>query len=183
VRHFEGPLVGFLFARTGSRDDAMELAQEAFLRAWASLARYDETWRFSTWLYTIAARLATSRQRRASVRRDAAGEASLVFLSASEDPIGAMSVAEERQGIWAKAIEVLSEEQRSALWLRYVDELSAEEIGHALGRRAVTVRVILFRARERLARTLDPEELLDSSQPSGADSAAVFARRVSGGSL
>ncbi len=175
--------MGFLFARTGSRDDAMELAQEAFLRAWSSLARYDENWRFSTWLYTIASRLATSRQRRATVRRDVTGEASFVFLSASEDPTEAMSAAEERQGIWSKAIEVLSQEQRSALWLRYVDNLSAEEIGLALNRRAVTVRVILFRARERLARHLDPEELLDSSQPRGADAAAVFARRVSGGSL
>ena len=183
VKRFEGPLVGYLFARTGCREDALDLAQEAFLRAWTALARYDSRWRFSTWLYTIASRLATSQHRRAKPQDRTAGDMGLGSLPSADDPIQHMAQREERLGLWAKAAEVLSSEQRAALWLRYVEDLSAEEIGQALGRRAVTVRVILFRARERLGAHLDAEQLLEPSHPASPAAGAILARRVSGGNL
>ena len=152
------------------------------MRAWQRLDRYDPRWRFSTWLYTIASRLATSRARKVGGRRDR-GEDGLGALSACNDPDARLHAEELSAGLWATAHEVLSEEQRAALWLRYVDDLTADEIGEALGRPAVTVRVILFRARERLGKHLDPEHLLEPAAPSGPEAGALFARRVSGGSL
>src|SRR6185295_16913226 len=63
VARFEAPLLRFLFLRTRDAAAAEDLTQEAFLRAWKNLARYDPRWRFSTWLYTVAERLCISARR------------------------------------------------------------------------------------------------------------------------
>ena len=64
VRVFEGRLYNFLLRRVGSAADAEDLTQEAFLRAWQRLGTYRPKWRFSTWLFTIAFRLAVDESRR-----------------------------------------------------------------------------------------------------------------------
>ena len=63
VRRLEGPLFGFLVVRVGNAAEAEELCQEAFLRAWTKIELYNERWRFSTWLFTVAKRIAVSRAR------------------------------------------------------------------------------------------------------------------------
>ena len=65
-------------------------------------------------------------------------------------------MAEERSRVWELAERVLTEDQRSALWLRYAEDLSVQEIAEVLGRRATTVRVLMFRARQKLAEHLEP---------------------------
>ena len=65
VRRYEAPLFRFLLLRCSSREDAEELCQESFLRAWSRIDMYDPRRRFSTWLFTLAHRLAVSRLRAA----------------------------------------------------------------------------------------------------------------------
>src|SRR4051794_35378927 len=69
VRRFQVPLLHYLLRRTASRADAEDLVQESFLAAYKNLASYDSRWRFSTWLFTIANRLATSAARKGRARR------------------------------------------------------------------------------------------------------------------
>jgi RNA polymerase sigma-70 factor (ECF subfamily) len=153
VHRHESGLQRYLFALTGSREEAEELAQETLLRAWSRIARYDARWRFSTWLYTLARREAVGRKR----RRVLPGErVELDQLGSAHDPRGALSRREERDSLWRLAERVLGLEQRDALWLFYAEELSAEEIGRIQGRRPGAVRVALHRARATLAAHLDP---------------------------
>src|SRR5580704_10768942 len=64
VRRFEAPLLHFLIRRAASRHDAEDLLQESFLVAYRNLGRYQSSWKFGTWLFTIANRLAVSSRRR-----------------------------------------------------------------------------------------------------------------------
>ena len=153
VERFQAPLYGFLVLRAASAEDAEELCQDAFVRAWQRLALYDARWRFSTWLFTLARRLAASRYRRAR-REEHAPVALEAARSERDGPERLASRCEESANLWALAARTLSREQRSALWLRYAEDLSPEAIGTVLSKRTATVRVILFRARERLARAL-----------------------------
>ena len=153
VRRLEGPLFGFLTVRVGNAADAEELTQDAFLRAWTKLDRYDSRWRFSTWLFTIAKRLAVSRAR---VRRpDVLQDEVLANLPDENDPVESAANREESTNVWRLAAELLSGDQRSALWLRYAEGLSNQEIARILGKKRVTVRVLLFRARETLAKAIE----------------------------
>jgi RNA polymerase sigma-70 factor (ECF subfamily) len=156
VRRYEKPVFNFLLMRGAPSHDAEELTQETFLRAWQKLDHYRPRWRFSAWLFTMARRLAASRYRMrgipCSVGRD-------VDLPGSEqEPVRDLSLREERDHLWAVAARVLSADQRSALWLRYAEEMPVEEVARVLGKLSVTVRVLLFRAREKLAVHLEPME-------------------------
>lgn len=146
VDQYQSRLYTFLVRRGESPPDAEELTQEAFLRAWERLGTYDPRWQFSTWLYTIALRLAISRRRRAP----------LVLVRETPDtPVREESRDDERRTLgarlWALAAEHLTQDQHTALWLRYAENLDIPEIARVMGKSRVAVRVCLFRARQHLA--------------------------------
>jgi RNA polymerase sigma-70 factor (ECF subfamily) len=156
VVRFEKPVYNFLLLRTGNAQDAEELTQETFLRAWQKLEHYQARWKFSTWLFTLARRLAASRGR--SLRRELELDATHDPSSQEPDPARELCAREQRDRLWSIAARVLTAEQRSALLLRYVEGLSIEEIATVLGRMRTSVRVLLFRSREKLARHLDARQ-------------------------
>jgi RNA polymerase sigma-70 factor (ECF subfamily) len=154
VARYESPLYNFLLRRAASAEDAEELAQDAFVRAWQRLASYDSRWSFSTWLFTLARRIAATRGRTLPPRGE--GPGALALASVHADPSSALSATEERANLWSIADRVLDLDQRSALWLRYAEDLPIGEIAQVLARSPVAVRVMLFRARARLAPHLAP---------------------------
>ncbi len=169
VTRHERALRGFLFQRTRSKEDAEELAQESFLRAWRKIDTYRGEWKFSTWLFALARRVAATRIRRPSHANDvrrAADDETIEEIGVDVDPGLSLGVEEEHRRIWDLAARLLTEEQRSALWLRYAEDQSIEEIGAVLGRRPVAVRAVLFRGRETLARYLGPPRPEPLTRPS-----------------
>lgn len=155
VTRFQGRLYNFLLRRTRRAVDAEDLAQEAFVRAWQRLQSYDPRWRFSTWLFTIAQRLAIGNYRRQ--RREV--ELSCPERVTNGRPEEKLERNETRLGagrIWALAERVLSEDQRTALWLRYAEDLAISEIAIVMGKSQVGIRVSLFRARQTLAAAIEP---------------------------
>lgn len=153
VRRFEGRLFNFLLRRTPSACDAEELTQEAFLRAWENLDRYDPRWQFSTWLFTIARRAAVTASRRRRVVPD--GGAAAAGAAAGGDHVERLSQGEQARLLWGLADRLLGDRQRSTLWLRYAEGLQIREIARIQGTTSLVVRVTLHRARRALARALD----------------------------
>jgi len=180
VERFEGPLYNYLCVRTGNASAAEDLTQESFLRAWQRLSYYDPRWRFSTWLYTLAQRLAVSAHRSRGKEPTVRGDEALHDVRAGVDPSAEVEARDEGRALWDLAAKVLREEERSALWLRYAEDLSVDEIARILGRPGVTVRVWLFRGRERLGEAL---ERADLAPPRAAASAPqpLLAREGAGG--
>jgi RNA polymerase sigma-70 factor (ECF subfamily) len=155
VRRLQSSLFHFLIRRTGSRHDAEDLVQETFLVAYRNLGRYQSSWRFSTWLFTIASRLAASAKRR---RRPDARAGRKVPHSGDSGPLASAQENELRSTLWDAARQILDPDSFTALWLSYVESMPADEIGRVLGRNANAVRILLHRARARLARRLDQAE-------------------------
>lgn len=167
VERYEGRLFNFLLRRCVCASDAEDLTQETFLRAFRRIDRYDPRWRFSTWLFTIGARLAATRARaegRRGTRERLAG-AEDARAAPAPGPADAAEALDERGRVWAIAQRTLTEDQRSLLWLRYAEDLSMREIATVTGRTEIGVRVALFRARDALAASLGPE----AGTPSGAE--------------
>ncbi len=149
VARYQRPLFRFLRMRSVSHDDAEELLQESFLRGWTKLQSFDPDKSFSTWLYTIAARIAVSWGRRRSLPLASDGE--MESLTDESHPASLAEQEEEDRNLWDLVSTLLGESQRSALWLAYGEGRSAQEIALILGKREVAVRVMLCRARRRLA--------------------------------
>ena len=151
VRRHQVPLMRFLLRRFPSRRDAEDILQEAFVRAWQSLDKYDPRYAFRTWLYTIAYRLAVSHGRG---KRLAAEPLSEHVPAAVPDPGDDMETREYRSTLWDRAREILTQEQFMALWLFYVDEIPAGDIARILNRSWVSVKTLMHRARKKLAPVL-----------------------------
>jgi RNA polymerase sigma-70 factor, ECF subfamily len=154
VRRFQSPLLHFLTRRVGSRQDAEDLVQETFLAAYRNLGRYESAWRFSTWLFTIANRLAISSRRRRRLPSGASGQ--LAGVVRASDPLANAQDAEMRSTLWDAVQEILDPDAFTAVWLSYVESMPADDIGRVLGRNANAVRILLHRARARLAERLEP---------------------------
>lgn len=175
VARFELRLYNFLLRRVGTAADAEDLTQETFIRAWKNIQRYKPRWRFSTWLFTIGSRLASSHLR--SVARTRAGVLYEAEARRTPDPSNSMHLSEQRGRLWTLAERTLSRDQHTALWLRYVDGLSIQEIAVILGKSQVGIRVSLFRARETLAKHL----IAEGVEAPLADPTAVDPSRLAAG--
>jgi len=153
VRRFQSPLLHFLTRRVGSRQDAEDLLQETFLAVFRNLERYRSTWRFSTWLFTIANRLAISSRRRRRLPSGATGQ--LAVVARGGDPSANAQDNEMRSTLWDAVQQILDPDAFTAVWLSYVESMPADEIGRVLGRSTNAVRILLHRARARLAERLE----------------------------
>jgi RNA polymerase sigma-70 factor (ECF subfamily) len=144
VRRYSPRLLAFLLQKTHNAHDAEDLVQETFIKAYENIHRYNSRWKFSTWLFTIAARLAAGHHRR---RKDLHGVGDVA--TDALNPADLAGRREARQNLWLLAAS-LSPNQYEALWLRYVQEMSIKEIAKVLSKSQVNVKVLLYRAKTNL---------------------------------
>jgi RNA polymerase sigma-70 factor (ECF subfamily) len=182
-RHKRG-IVNFIYASVRSTDDANDLAQETFMRAYAHLRTFNPNIaKFSTWLYQIARNVArthlgkesrrpqtedlfedeTLEQRLADTRREAAPEA--MALAADDD----RSVRE--------ALRHVPEKMRAALALRYFKHMEYQEIADTMQVSLGNVKTLIHRGKAALARALAAEET-QSHRASGALRTEVGSREL-----
>jgi RNA polymerase sigma-70 factor (ECF subfamily) len=137
-----------------NRDDAEDVAQEAFLRAYQNFNRLRDRDRFRAWLVRIAWRLALDRIR-ASRRRTARETAVMVQeLSVPERTVEDIRASREFEQRLARAMDALPEKLRVVLVLGAVEGHDTREIGRLLELPEGTVKSRLFHARRRLAEIL-----------------------------
>jgi RNA polymerase sigma-70 factor (ECF subfamily) len=130
-------------------DDADDLVQETFVRAWQALHRFDESRPFAPWLLTIAANRARTMAARARPGEEIDEETAWHGPSPADDAESSALARDVRA-----AVAALPEEQRVVLHLRAVEELSYREIADALDVPIGTVMSRLSRARETLRKRL-----------------------------
>ena len=145
VEEHQARLRGFLFRYTRNQQDAEDLTQDTFVKAYRNIHRYDSKYSFSPWLYTIARRTAYNHF------RDKKPTEALEYdvVESSDAPDEEASQDDERNWVW-KATSKLKPDFREALTLKYVDDLSIEEISKIMGKTQTNVKIILFRARNQL---------------------------------
>ncbi len=161
VRRFSPRLFHFLRHKTQSDQDIEDIIQETFIKVYHNIGRYNPEWKFSTWLFTIANRLAISHLRCLIVRSD-----SFMPHKPLLGPEEEFILNEEAKHLWELA-QSLPKRQHEALWLRYVEGMSLIEIAEVLHVRQVHARVLLHRARLTLAKKLvltsEEEEFLGAA--------------------
>jgi RNA polymerase sigma-70 factor (ECF subfamily) len=160
VRRYQRRLTAFLGQLVGDSELARELSQEAFIRAWSALERFDPRYRFSTWLFRIAHNLGIDQLRRRRLhtvslyRRDGDGEeVEVVVPDLEKDPLGHCENQELARHIRG-AIEELRPEYRELVLLRHFGGLSYQEIAEFKEMPLGTVKNKLFRAHSVLRKAL-----------------------------
>ena len=161
VEAYSRPLWRAAFRVLGDSAAAEDAVQDAFLRAWRSLDRFDERAELSTWLYRIAINAAIDHRRERSRRESVTGALPEDFdgqVTARSTEADAHRSAFGRQLIdrAQKAIAELPEAERTAILLRHFEGCSIAEIARALGAEENTAKQAVFRAVRKLRLVLTP---------------------------
>jgi len=144
----------FAYQMTQKRDDAEDIVQEVFVRAYQNLDRYRDEARFTTWLLRIATNLGTDRARM-STRRHALAQQEydrgLAWMTqeSNEDPVENLD-SDRRRDILKKALKALPDHHRNVIILRDIEERDYQEMADILGCTVGGAKLRVLRARRAL---------------------------------
>lgn len=165
VLRYQDRIVNLCFRMLADRDEALDCAQETFVKAFRGLGGFQFRSGFSTWLYAIAAN--TCRNRLASLEhrvksrtlpldpsaRSADGAVGMDLEDPSPSPLAQLT-AKERDHLVQEAVRSLSADHRTVVVLRDVEGLAYDEIAEITGYNLGTVKSKLARARQQLRERL-----------------------------
>lgn len=163
MNRWQQPLVRFLYRYTVSEADALDLAQDTFVRVYEHRAKYDARGRFSTWLYTIATNLCRnharwkSRHPTVSMETEVAADSASTLGEQLHDPSATPAQAtqtDELAGAVRDAIQALPDDQRTATLLYEYEDAAYADIATVLGCSVKAVENKLYRARQSLREKL-----------------------------
>jgi RNA polymerase sigma-70 factor, ECF subfamily len=142
----------FAVRMIGNREDGEEAVQDAFIRAYRTIARYEHRDRFEAWLFKILVnRCRTTAAARSRRRWDEPLEEQ---MPANESRAGDPLLREDIR----RALASISPEQREAFILKHVEELTYEEMADLTGADVSALKMRVLRAREQLKKLLTRED-------------------------
>ena len=155
LARYERPVFNAAYRMLGNRDDAADVSQTTFLRAWENLASYDPERRFYSWIY----RIALNESLRALERRRPVDVGPPP--DRSDEPTAALRlVGAETAKTIQKVLDAMTPEYRAVIVLRHFLDANYQEMAEALGIPEKTVKSRLFTARQRLRVLLEAEGIL-----------------------
>lgn len=158
VKEYEKNVYNLALRMTGDPEDAADMAQDAFIKAYSSLSSFRGDSKFSVWLFRIVSNLCLdflrSRKRRPtvslSVENDEGEDMEFEIADESQSPETLLEQKLTRAAV-RRGLDSLPPEQRQILLLREIQGLSYEEIAQVLELESGTVKSRIFRARKRLS--------------------------------
>ena len=165
VRRYDKRLLNFVYRTVGDRERAEDLVQETFVRVYRHLHRFDQTKKFSTWIYTIAGNLAKNELRNRSRNPLVLFQTIVKNWDADFRPLEWEDTRTKPDDLYRKrfvrqkveeAVAELPEHHRTVFVLRELQGKSYEEIAEITGCNLGTVKSRLNRARNSFARIIAP---------------------------
>lgn len=146
----------------GNREDALDLSQEAFFRAYNNITTLNTNWGFFPWFYQILRNLCFSHLRKRRVRQSHSLEAltedgAMAFADDCAVPEAAMAQAELQRQVW-DAVNRLDEKHREVIMLRHFRNMSYERMAKVLFCNVGTVTSRLYYARKKLKEILERQK-------------------------
>src|SRR5687768_5254208 len=165
VRRYHVRLLNFIYRTIGDRDRAEDLVQEVFIRVFRHLHRFDQTKKFSTWIYTIASNLAKNELRNRSRNPLVLFQTIKKNWEADHRPLQFEDTTARPDDLYRKrflkdavdqCVQRLPEHHREVFVLRELEGKSYQEIAEITGCNLGTVKSRLNRARNSFAQLIGP---------------------------
>lgn len=161
MRKYHDAIYNFIYRMVRDKHQVEDLTQEAFIKAFGSLASFNDEFAFSTWLYKIATNNSIDYIRKRKLQTYSidkpieAADSDYAFELPDEDAETDQDIiSDQRAKLLTQAITKLPEKYRKVIHLRHVEEKSYEEIAVELKLPIGTVKAHIFRAREMLYKAL-----------------------------
>lgn len=139
-------ILNYLHQMTRQREDAEDLTQQTFVKAFQHIDRFDCSRPVINWLLTIARHTALNHFRSARKWKFVPAE----LPSTEPSPARIVEQQDSAQSLWARARRVLSPREFEILWLRFAEDLSTAETARITGLTQIHVKVLVHRARQHL---------------------------------
>jgi len=152
VRLHTPRVFNYVLHMTRHRQDAEDIAQQTFIKAYTHLASFDPTRSLIAWLLTIARRTALNHFRAAKNFEPVAEDTA----ATEPTPDHNLEKRDQLDTMWAQARRVLSQREFEILWLRYAEDMSLEDTARIAGITETHTKIIAFRARQRLMKLQAP---------------------------
>src|SRR5438093_9673258 len=165
VRRYDNRLLNFVYRTVGDRERAQDLVQETFVRVYRHLARFDQSKKFSTWIYTIASNLAKNELRNRSRNPLVLFQTIKKNWEADHRPLQFEDPQNRPDDLYRKrhlkdavdeCVHRLPEHHREVFVLRELEGKSYQEIAEITGCNLGTVKSRLNRARNSFAQLIGP---------------------------
>lgn len=141
-----------------NQQEAEDVAQEAFVRAWRGLPRFRAEARFQTWLYRIVTNLCYNRLPRLRQELEVLPQDEVDGLPDGRLGVETAVISQQQQQQLFQAIDNLSESYRLLITLRHLQQMSYDEIAEAMAMPLGSVKTGIFRARRQLRQMLTEYE-------------------------
>ncbi len=146
VATYHRRVFGFIHQMTKQRQDAEDLTQQTFIKAFDNLSRFQQGRPLINWLLTIARNNAINHFRAVKPWEPVPED----LAAAEHSPSSAAEEREESDNLWDRARAILPRRQFEVLWLRFGEELSVRETAQVVGLTQTHVKILVFRARRAL---------------------------------
>ncbi len=155
IERYQGKLLAYLYRLVGDKEEAEDLLQDVFIKAYKNLDSYDVERKFSSWIYRISHNEAVNHIKRKSLKRFISWE----DVSSTKDKLESCSTEERADDSWIRkekikevdvAINRLPLKYRQVLTLRYYSDKSYGEISAVLKKPVNTVGTLINRAKKKL---------------------------------
>lgn len=153
VDEYKKPIYNLAYRMTHNLEDARDLAQESFLRAYEHLAAYDRTRSFYTWLYTISLNIIRNfLKKKSASHTDYQNDYSrMELINVESEELACSDVLnKDREKILEKCLASLLPELRELIVLRFYQGLSFEEITQITGLSQSAVKMRIYRALKKM---------------------------------
>jgi RNA polymerase sigma-70 factor (ECF subfamily) len=155
VDRYKGMVYSIAWRVLGNQEDAQDVAQEGFIKAYQQLYQFEGKSKFSTWLYTIVYRTALAKAREINVRTfSITQQFRETFTNDYSTPQLTLMQADDEQRSVSLAINSLPKTEALLVILYYIDENSISEIRKITGLSMANIKIKLYRARKKLEREL-----------------------------
>ena len=162
VDNYKNMIYSLAYKMTKNKEEAEEISQDTFIKAYKNLSNFKGDSKFSTWLYKVAyhATLDAVKKNKRNASTFEINEITYNQIKSVEDILEGIE-RKERAKILNECLLKLPEEERSIIWMFYYEELSLKEIIEISGLSEANIKVKLHRARKRLLviveKTVEPE--------------------------
>ncbi|PKN65416.1 MAG: RNA polymerase [Deltaproteobacteria bacterium HGW-Deltaproteobacteria-12] len=157
VEEYKGPIFNLAYRMTGSREDADDLTQETFIRAYQNLHQFDQSKKFFTWLYTIGINLIRNNLKKNArdVSHLAAADSALEYQSQGNGRGEGDVLFDDRMIRLERIIQKLPVDLREAIILKFHQDLTFEEVANVTGDSVSAVKMRIYRGLEKMKQMME----------------------------
>jgi RNA polymerase sigma-70 factor (ECF subfamily) len=157
VEKYQGTIFNLGYRMTGSREDADDLTQETFIRAYQKLQQFDQSKKFFTWLYTIGINLIRNHLKKNArdVSHLAVADSALEHQTQGNTRGKGDVLFDDRMIRLEKIIQGLPVDLREAVILKFMQDLTFEEVANVTGDTVSAVKMRIYRGLDRIKQMME----------------------------